>query len=298
MSKPIFVGLCGLSTRDARLVEIVVSRSPTTRFKFSVADAVGLTHCDIAVVDLQSPHGPEVLSQIRARCPKVTQVCISDQGMLGESRFRIPRRSLLLHIQRVLEQVADQEVLTNIKVQSLPTSHVAHPKHAAPQSSSPAVALVQTENSKVQVQRDGECRPLCALVVDDSLAVRTQLEAAIERSGIKCVCADNAESAMTELSARSFDLIFLDVVMPGIDGYELCRKIKRNPYTRGIPILMLTSRSSPFDRARGALAGCDSYLTKPVSADALYASVDKLLSKQFQNNRKLMEARGYRAAPG
>jgi DNA-binding response OmpR family regulator len=60
---------------------------------------------------------------------------------------------------------------------------------------------------------------------------------------------------------------------------------------------MLTSRSSPFDRARGALAGCDTYLVKPITWQAFYEAVDRVLAKLFQNDRKLMAARGYRATP-
>ena len=59
---------------------------------------------------------------------------------------------------------------------------------------------------------------------------------------------------------------------------------------------MLTSRSSPFDRARGALAGCDAYLVKPISAQIFFGTIDKILVRYFQNNRTLLAARGYRAA--
>lgn len=100
---------------------------------------------------------------------------------------------------------------------------------------------------------------------------------------------------MALLKGRSYDLAFLDVVMPGTDGYELCRKIKHNPYTRLMPVLMLTSRSSPFDRARGALSGCDSYMTKPITWDTFRQAVDKALLKHFRNDRARMLARGYRA---
>ena len=95
-------------------------------------------------------------------------------------------------------------------------------------------------------------------------------------------------------SEKVGNLAFLDVVMPGTDGYELCRKIKHNSYTRLMPVLMLTSRSSPFDRARGALSGCDSYLTKPITWDTFSQSVDKALMKSFRNDRAQMIARGYR----
>ena len=84
--------------------------------------------------------------------------------------------------------------------------------------------------------------------------------------------------------------------MPGADGYEVCRSIKKGAYTRSTPVLMLTSRSSPFDRARGALAGCDSYLVKPITWETFFNAIDKVLAKRFRNDRVLLTARGYRAS--
>ncbi|TXH76255.1 MAG: response regulator [Lysobacteraceae bacterium] len=130
--------------------------------------------------------------------------------------------------------------------------------------------------------------------MDDSLTVREQMREALERLGIICDQADSAEAAMRLLENHNYNLAFLDVVMPGTDGYELCRKIKQNAYTRLMPVLMLTSRSSPFDRARGALSGCDSYLTKPITWDTFSQAVDKALMKHFRNDRAQMIARGYR----
>lgn len=296
MAEAYGVGLCGLSARDARLIEIVVARAPTSRYRFTVADAATLGHCDIAVVDIQSPLSAEGLQQARSKNPRLVPVYISDHGLLGESRFRLARRSLLLQILRTLEQVVDQELLST-KVQVLPTRTApitVNPAMAPAREAS--VALIAGGDAAV-AERASEFPPLTALVVDDSLTVRRQLEAALDRAGVRAISAENAEAAMGEMSKRGFDLIFLDVVMPGIDGYELCRKVKQNPYLRGTPVLMLTSRSSPFDRARGALAGCDTYLVKPITWQAFYEAVDRVLAKAFQNDRKLMAARGYRATP-
>jgi twitching motility two-component system response regulator PilG len=219
-------------------------------------------------------------------------VYISEHGTGGNSRYRIPARALLLQIQRMLDHVA-VEALENPKVAQHPG---ANPPSAA--QPTPAVASAQPARALADGPAAGvadERRPLIALVVDDSETVRTQLSAALERVGIQSRAVGDAEGAINAMRERSFDLILLDVVMPGIDGYELCRRIKQDPYARGTPVLMLTSRSSPFDRARGALAGCDSYLTKPVTWAAFSAEVDKVLARRFRNNRELMSARGYRS---
>lgn len=76
---------------------------------------------------------------------------------------------------------------------------------------------------------------------------------------------------------NNYDLIFLDVVLPGIDGYQLCKSLKRGKDKKKTPVIMLTSKSSPFDRVKGALAGCDAYLTKPVKQETFQKVVKKYL---------------------
>lgn len=108
------------------------------------------------------------------------------------------------------------------------------------------------------------------LVVDDSLAVRNHLRALLESGGFAVSEADSVASALKILSHEQVDCVLMDVLMPGLDGYEGCRQIKS--LLRGssaIPVVMLTSKSSPFDRIRGKMAGCDAYLTKPIDPQQL-----------------------------
>ena len=108
-----------------------------------------------------------------------------------------------------------------------------------------------------------ECRRV--LVVDDSLAVRAHLRSLLERHGVEVVEADTAERGIAAASAGNIAFVLMDVLMPGIDGFEACRRIKARVRTgTPLPVVMLTSKSSPFDRVRGKMAGCDTYLTKPV----------------------------------
>jgi CheY-like chemotaxis protein len=122
---------------------------------------------------------------------------------------------------------------------------------------------------------------LRVLVVDDSPTVRLQLATAVARMGLASEVVGSAAQALQCLAQRYFDLILLDVVMPDMDGYKLTREIKRNKQYRQIPVILLTSKSSPFDLARGALAGCDTYLTKPVPLQALEKALFKQLRKSL-----------------
>jgi two-component system, cell cycle response regulator len=279
------VALCGLTARDARLLEIVINRAVHPKHRFHAVAAESAREPGIAIVDASSPISLGLYQSLRELHPKLISITISDHGMAGDSRYRIERKSLFVCVMKVLDDLAATE-FAGAKVS-------AHP--AIGPAAAPAQKPVEKQEDVAFVNGGGSPQPLSALVVDDSLTVREQLRTALDRIGIVCDQAENAEAAMRLLERNSYNLAFLDVVMPGTDGYELCRKIKQNAYMRQMPVLMLTSRSSPFDRARGALSGCDSYLTKPITWATFSQAVDKALLKHFRNDRAQMTARGYRA---
>ena len=278
------VALCGLTVRDERMVEIVISRAPNPKYPYVIGDAGTLGEAHIAIADASSSHTEDLTAELRALNPALVVIFISDLGLCGNSPYRIERRSLLLRVNRVLDEVVEAELLNKKTAAKTIGSNVVTPVKDAAFSN----AAKTLEHAPLH--------PLRALIVDDSLTVREQLCSVLGRAGILSEQADSAESAMIQLGNNSYDIVFLDVVMPGADGYEVCRSIKKNAYTRSMPVLMLTSRSSPFDRARGALAGCDSYLVKPITWETFFTAVDKVLAKQFRNDRELLSARGYKAA--
>lgn len=274
------VALCGLTARDARLLETVINRAGDGKHQFQATPAENVHSPRIAIIDAGSPLSLAQYQELRQQYPDIVSVTISDHGMAGDSRYRIERKSLFLQVMKTLHEVADYELAGN-KVSSHPAAATATAPVSAAQADAPVAHC--------------DHHQLLALVVDDSLTVREQLQQGLKRLGIVCHQADSAEAAMQLLSKQVYTLAFFDVVMPGTDGYELCRKVKQNPYTRSMPVLMLTSRASPFDRARGALSGCDTYLTKPITWDTFSQSVEKALLKHYRNDRAQLIARGYRA---
>jgi two-component system cell cycle response regulator len=105
---------------------------------------------------------------------------------------------------------------------------------------------------------------LAALVVDDSLPVRVQMKAALERIAKHIDFAETGEDALGLIESKRYDVVFLDVILPGLDGYEVCKRISKSASNQRTPVVMLTSNSSPADRIKGKLVGCDTYLIKPV----------------------------------
>ena len=125
-----------------------------------------------------------------------------------------------------------------------------------------------------------------ALVVDASLAVRKQVNVALRRAGITAEFAQDAESALQLIGAKKYDILFLEVMLPGNDGYEICKTVKKDKDKKHIPVVMLTKKSSPFDKVKGKLSGCDAYLTKPVSLKEFNRTLKKWLkaSLPFESN--------------
>jgi len=116
------------------------------------------------------------------------------------------------------------------------------------------------------------------LVVDDNATVRMFMQAKLAPFKFEIDFAETGEEAVGLTGSREYACVFLDVVMPGIDGYQVCKLIKANKQAiKKTAVVMLTSRSSPFDKLRGSLAGCDEYLTKPLDEDRLLEVIAKFL---------------------
>jgi two-component system, cell cycle response regulator len=279
------IALCGLSARNARVLSYVINstRIDGDALRIVAPDTHERVH--IVVVDAASQEGGEAYRRLREANPDLVSITISEQGVVGDSPYKIENRSLFLKIIGTLTDLIKHEHGQNKRW--LPAEVVI-------QDGRTTQIEVMAGSHGVAVSGDAMGGGLYALVVDDSLAVREQLCSALRRLGIDSQSAENAEVALSMIEQCTFDIAFLDVVMPGSDGYELCRSIRRNPHARSMPVLMLTSRSSPFDRARGMLAGCDHYLTKPIAWETFSRAVEKALMKCFRGDRAPPIARGYR----
>ncbi len=104
------------------------------------------------------------------------------------------------------------------------------------------------------------------LVVDDSAAMRQNLAEQLQRAdgGFVIDFAESGDAALEKVKHHHYDFLFLDIMMPGIDGYDACAKIRKNPAMKKTPIIMLSAKTSPLDEVKGVMAGCTSYLTKPI----------------------------------
>lgn len=114
---------------------------------------------------------------------------------------------------------------------------------------------------------------LCILVVDDSATIRRSAETMLANEGFRVVTAENGFEALSKITRHRPDLIFVDIMMPRLDGYQTTAIIKNNAEFRDTPVIMLTSKDGLFDKARGRVVGSDLYLTKPFTREELLAAV-------------------------
>jgi len=111
------------------------------------------------------------------------------------------------------------------------------------------------------------------LIVDDSKTIRRTAESLLSNAGHNVVTASDGFSALAEVVEHHPDIIFLDIMMPRLDGYQTCALIKNNEKFRNTPVIMLSSKDGLFDKARGRIVGSDQYLTKPFTKEELLGAV-------------------------
>jgi twitching motility two-component system response regulator PilG len=111
------------------------------------------------------------------------------------------------------------------------------------------------------------------MVIDDSKTIRRSAEMLLKKVGCEVITAIDGFEALAKITEHKPDIIFVDIMMPRLDGYQTCALIKNNQTFKSIPVIMLSSKDSIFDRARGQIVGSEEYLTKPFSKEDLINAI-------------------------
>jgi len=120
------------------------------------------------------------------------------------------------------------------------------------------------------------------MVIDDSNTIRRSAEIFLVQAGCQVLLAEDGFDALAKIADHQPDVIFCDIMMPRLDGYQTCALIKKNQRFRGTPVVMLSSKDGLFDRARGRMVGSDQYLTKPFTKDSLLQAVATFAPQSVQ----------------
>jgi twitching motility two-component system response regulator PilG len=115
---------------------------------------------------------------------------------------------------------------------------------------------------------------LKVLVIDDSKTIRRTAETLLAKEGCEVFTAIDGFDALAKIADHQPDVVFVDIMMPRLDGYQTCSLIKHNKVFRSIPVIMLSSKDGLFDRARGRIVGSEHYLTKPFTKDELLSAIE------------------------
>jgi len=126
----------------------------------------------------------------------------------------------------------------------------------------------------VEDGKASELKGLKVLVVDDSKTIRRTAETLLSKEGCEVFTAVDGFDALSKVADHHPDIIFVDIMMPRLDGYQTCALIKHNKVFRGTPVIMVSSKDGLFDRARGRIVGSEQYLTKPFTRDELLSAIE------------------------
>jgi len=116
------------------------------------------------------------------------------------------------------------------------------------------------------------------MVIDDSNTIRRSAEIFLMQAGCKVILAEDGFDALAKIADHRPDVIFVDIMMPRLDGYQTCSLIKHNKVFRETPVIMLSSKDGLFDRARGRIVGSEQYLTKPFTKDELLGAISNQIN--------------------
>jgi twitching motility two-component system response regulator PilG len=141
-----------------------------------------------------------------------------------------------------------------------------------------ALAIRLSEIEEQQSVHDSMVKNRKILVVDDSPTVRKLISGKLEKCGHEVVCAIDGVDALEKINELKPDLVLLDITMPRMDGYQVCKLIRNNETTKDVPVVMISGKDGFFDKVRGKMAGTTGYITKPFGPETLMKTVETYLN--------------------
>ena len=239
------IGYLGLGSHEIRVLKTIFTLAPQLKESYLLTGSVELKQADMVLVNIDNPEAIANWKKVARVNRLATPITLSAHGRVigGVISLTLPIR--LQKLIEVLENIiGDHTEIKNLETNS---------------KNKPALSV---------------------MIVDDSYPVRKYMEqklTEIIRAPMKLSLTASGEEAMAKFAKRDFDLVFLDVIMEGVDGYKVCKAIKSSYHAY---VVMLTSKKSPFDKVRGTMSGCDAYITKPPADERLVEEVEKCIKWQ------------------
>lgn len=259
--KTFAVTMIGIADQERSVLKNIFKLSLYRTYTYTLVPADDLS--DILIVDGDDPRAMATWSIVQGE----TSIKLKSKPSAARSTVMVTKEKnthhFPYHIHRPFVATRVLGILDQIAAKTFATPQ--EPMIGETQPSAPVIAMKEPALPT-------------ALVVDDSSTIRRQIELELKQFDIQVDTAESGERAFELLANKNYDMIFLDVILPGVDGYHICKAIKKDKNMKKTPVIMLTSKSSPFDRVKGSLAGCDTYLTKPVKQASFQKVVRKYLT--------------------
>ncbi len=259
MKKNLKVGLRGFSERNTEKLEKIFQATGNRKRTYSVAKLTDQT--DLLMVDIDEQTSFDSKYHVDAMNPEMPVVTVGQSDNPEGSDYHIKGMLLATRVIRVLDQVEipakNSQELVNSEQAPEVGCYVAHSFDA-----------------------DDKTHAHAVLVVDDSQLMRNIIGLELKKASqpLSVDFAESGEQALAMVAAKSYDFIFLDVVMPGMDGYETCGQIRKINEMKKTPIVMLSAKTSPLDEVKGVMAGCTNYVTKPIKSDEFQNMLDRIMN--------------------
>lgn len=267
----------GLDAKECALFDRVLSFSAKHGLVTNNVD-------DCAVADLIIVNA-ESFSSVEQYAQNKTTIVVSNDEAAAQGDFQIIRP---LMITKVMTSLADAIELAKTKKTSDVTSSAIN-SDIEKDDGLVDINIEDVNAESVEVSQNSETQEsevtssaYHALVIDDSAAIRKQLELELRDAGLTAEFAESGEEALEIIKDKHFDLVFLDIIMPGLDGYDTCKAMRSTAAYKKTPIVMLSGKTSPLDEVQGVIAGATTYLTKPVKSDKLQEVLNRL-TKWIEN---------------
>jgi twitching motility two-component system response regulator PilG len=271
MDKVFKVGVFGLAPNEQNTLGSIFKLAATRSRQYNLVAMTERSQAEIVLVDIDDPRAMDEWRSFSVHHSQIPVVKVTKTaGTAEQANEIILRRPLTL--KRVLETLDKVTIEVHKYVPELVVGGEDILDDAA------NAALLDAARGARDAARSG----VKALVVDDSLPVRKSMEIQLGLYGMEIDFAETGEEALEFIKKTVYDIIFLDLMLPGIDGYKVCKVIKSEKMSKNTPVVMLTGKGSRFDKLRGTMAGASVYLTKPVEQEKLKEVIKQFLPEFSQ----------------
>ena len=260
---PHTIKLIGLSEHEQKVLNAIFLLSKTRPTSFDLFDGDKNNKPEMMIVnfdDAEAVHEWQTLCIQDTEYPSIPVIRVTRVRSRDLENYYMRRPFIITRMLSLFERLATKEFDSSADGGAFEDDDLLD-------SNTPAQERAQKQISTDESAKTEEKSLASVLVVDDSLPVRIKMNMALKSYVKQIDFAETGEKALELIKENRYDMIFLDVILPGVDGYEICKIIKNDENSKDTPVVMLTGNSSSADQVKGTLAGCDSYLIKPVKSE-------------------------------